>query len=200
VTLGQRWMESAAVVRIYEGAFRPLVTRLVGGPTYAQEEAWLTRWSRVAHAGPVLDVACGTGRYTRWLADRHGRTTLGLDLSPPMLDAAERAGLTVLGASAQALPLRDRSVAGLNCFGALHLFPDPLAALAEFGRVLVPGGGLTVFCGLRQEGRLQRLLPVVDWVGEDTIREGLAQGAVTLDTWDSRGWMVMFAGTRAECP
>jgi 2-polyprenyl-3-methyl-5-hydroxy-6-metoxy-1,4-benzoquinol methylase len=37
--------------------------------------------------GPVLDVACGTGRLTRALAE-NGLTVTGVDLMPPMLDHA----------------------------------------------------------------------------------------------------------------
>jgi SAM-dependent methyltransferase len=196
VTFGQRWMEAPAVVRIYESAFRPLVTRIVGGPSYAQEEAWLGQWCRPAGSGPVLDVACGTGRYTRWLQAVHGRMTVGLDLSEPMLRVAGEAGATVFGGSAQALPLRDQSVSAVNCFGALHLFPDPAGALAEFGRVLAPGGSLTVFTGLRHDGPLQRLLPVVDWVGEADIRGALETAGIRLETWEPRGWMLLFGGVR----
>ncbi len=195
MTFGQRWMEAPLVVRIYEAAFRPFVTRAVGGPSYSQEAAWLGQWCRPAPEGPVLDVACGTGRYTRWLQEQTGRPVIGLDLSEPMLHEAAGRGLTVLGGSAQALPFADQTFAAVNCFGALHLFPDPGGALTEFARVLRPGGSLTVFSGLRQTGALQRLLPVVDWVDEAVIHEALAASGLALQTWEPRGWMVLFAGS-----
>jgi len=146
-------MESPAVARIYEVAFRPALTRLAGGPSYAREEAFLTAQLDPAE-GPILDLACGTGRYTRRLASRYpGRAVIGADLSASMLArAAAEGGALYLRASAQALPFADACLGHVNCFGALHLFPDPPAALAEMGRCLAPGGGLTVLTASRVEG------------------------------------------------
>ncbi len=194
-SFGQRWMESPLVVRIYEGRFRPLVTRLVGGPSYAEEEAFLERWCRPVGEGPVLDLACGTGRYTGLLQRRFGDRVIGLDLSEPMLQVAARHGAPLVGGSAQTLPFRDGSLAAVSTFGALHLFPDPRAALVEMGRVLAPGGSLTVFAAVRSDSALQRALPVVGWVPEEEIRGGLEEGGLTLEAWQPHGWMVLFAAT-----
>ncbi len=38
-------------------------------------------------AGRILEIGCGTGFYTRWLADR-GLEVIGMDLSPNMLEQA----------------------------------------------------------------------------------------------------------------
>ena len=195
-SFGQRWMESPQVVRIYEGRFRPLVTRLVGGPSYAQEEAFLERWCQPAGEGPILDLACGTGRYTGLLQRRFGDRVVGLDLSEPMLQVAARHGAPLVGGSAQSLPFRDASLAAVSTFGALHLFPDPRAALVEMGRVLRPGGSLTVFAALRADSALQRVFPVVGWVPEDEIRRGLEDGGLTLEAWEPHGWMVLLASSR----
>ena len=38
--------------------------------------AWVQRWSHLVAAGStVLDVACGSGRHTRWFHDRGGAVT-----------------------------------------------------------------------------------------------------------------------------
>ena len=43
---------------------------------------WITRWSALVPAGPVLDVACGGGRHTRWfLARGHDVVAVDRDLS-----------------------------------------------------------------------------------------------------------------------
>ncbi|TIC85528.1 class I SAM-dependent methyltransferase [Nocardioides sp. GY 10127] len=91
----------------------------------------------------VLDVATGTGLALRSLAGRRPDwRLLGVDLSPGMLARARtalpRAGL--LRADTGALPLPDGSVDVLTCVTALHLLADPDAALAEWARVLRPGG------------------------------------------------------------
>lgn len=45
----------------------------------AAPSAWVTRWAPLIRAGGrVLDLACGSGRHARWLADR-GHDVLGVD-------------------------------------------------------------------------------------------------------------------------
>ncbi|CAM3772016.1 class I SAM-dependent methyltransferase [Isoptericola cucumis] len=92
----------------------------------------------------VLDVATGTGLVLRALHASSGTTvrTTGVDLSPDMLAVARRElpQATLLRADAAALPLADASVDLVTCVTALHLLPDPHAALAEWARVLRPGG------------------------------------------------------------
>lgn len=57
-----------------------------------QPSAWLQRWTHlVAPGGTVLDVACGSGRNLRWLAEQGFRLT-GVDV-----DGTALAGLQGLG-------------------------------------------------------------------------------------------------------
>jgi ubiquinone/menaquinone biosynthesis C-methylase UbiE len=148
--LGQRLMESKAVARVYEGLFRPAFTRLGSKASYADEARYLETWL-APEEGPVLDLACGTGRYARILAKRFGvDRVVGLDISAPMLvearDAAAREGqqdvLFVRG-SALSLPIADRALGAVHCFGALHLFPSSEQALREVHRTLRAGGTFT---------------------------------------------------------
>lgn len=146
--LAQRFMEARPVVGIYERWFRPALTRLVSPLRYDEEARYLERWLGERGAGAVLDLACGTGRYSRWLGESAGdRAVLGLDLSAAMLararaDAASagRGELTFARASALALPIASGALAAACSFGALHLFPDPALAIAEIGRALTSGG------------------------------------------------------------
>jgi SAM-dependent methyltransferase len=96
----------------------------------------------------VLDVACGTGVLTREAASRAqpGGAVTGLDLSPEMLAVAARLSpaLRWQQGSAQALPFADRSFDAVVSQFGLMFFPDPVAALREMLRVLVPGGRLAV--------------------------------------------------------
>ncbi len=148
--LAQRFMEAPAITRIYERWFRPALTRLVSPLGYADEELYLERWFAPVD-GAILDLACGTGRYARWLGARtEDRRIVGLDLSLAMLReakrcalAAHRSELLLARASALALPLGDETLGAAHSFGALHLFPDPAQALAEIGRTLRRGGSFT---------------------------------------------------------
>lgn len=85
----------------------------------------------------VLDLACGTGRYTR-LAQARGAQVIGLDNSAAMLNVGALP-LSAL-ATAEALPLATGSIDGVICALALGHLPSLFAPLAEIGRVLRPGG------------------------------------------------------------
>ena len=143
-------MESKTVARVYEGLFRPAFTRIGSRAKVADEDKYLETWFAPVE-GPVLDLACGTGRYARLLAQRVGADrVVGLDLSAPMLaearGSAKRAGLEEIlfvRASALSLPFADGTLGAIHCFGALHLFPSSEQALGEVRRTLRAGGTFT---------------------------------------------------------
>jgi ubiquinone/menaquinone biosynthesis C-methylase UbiE len=101
--------------------------------------------------GPVLEIACGTGRLTKHLRDKLLNTAklVATDLNQAMLDIAfqkfgESFDVEWKQADAMALPFSDRSFAAVvNQFGMMFV-PDKLAAVHEAARVL-KGGGLFAF-------------------------------------------------------
>ena len=100
----------------------------------------------LAGRGAVWDVGCGAaGHLTRYLADRDV-TISGADVSPGSVAVARRCqpGLTFRVADMCALPAADGSLAGIVAFYSVIHLPRPRipAALAEFRRVLRPGGAL----------------------------------------------------------
>ncbi|MBO0846669.1 MAG: class I SAM-dependent methyltransferase [Nocardioides sp.] len=103
---------------------------------------WLGERAR----GRVLEVAVGTGRSLPYYPDDVVLT--GVDLSPAMLELARaRAGelgreVELLEGDASHLPARDASYDTIVCELSLCTIPDPVAALAEMHRALVPGGRL----------------------------------------------------------
>jgi len=95
------------------------------------------------HAESVLDVGTGTGLVLRAMhAAGAQQRLIGVDLSPGML-AVARAALPqaeFIEADAAHLPLADDSVDLVTCVTVLHLIPDPTTVVAEWARVLRPGG------------------------------------------------------------
>jgi SAM-dependent methyltransferase len=100
----------------------------------------------LAGRGEVWDVGCGAaGHLTRYLADR-GVAASGADISPGSVAVARRCqpGLAFRVADMCDLPAGDGSLAGIVAFYSMIHLPRPRIplALAEFRRVLTPGGAL----------------------------------------------------------
>jgi len=95
--------------------------------------------------GTALDAACGTGRYSTYLAAR-GHTVIGVDQSPSMLERARQKlpEATFHQGDLAELPAPDESVDVVVCALALVHVPSLAEAMAEFARVLRPGGRLIV--------------------------------------------------------
>ncbi len=94
----------------------------------------------------ILDVGCGPGVALAALAQRYPQAqVLALDLALPMLQQATEHGAartSRICADAQALPLASDSVDLLHSNLCLQWCDDPGLAIAEFARVLRPGGVL----------------------------------------------------------
>lgn len=103
----------------------------------------------------ILDIGCGTGMVALRAAAAVPRgQVLGVDLSEGMLHTARtkatRAALPRIDfqkMDAEALALEDESFDVVLSLFALTHFPDPLTALKEMRRVLVPGGRLVLGVG-----------------------------------------------------
>ena len=142
-SLTQKLMDNKSVVSVYEKYVRPSFIRL-GAPlmNYQKEEAWL-RENVPVSSDVVIDIACGTGRYTRFLCE-HAKPQLvvAVDLSQSMLEEsvqiAENQGLNNIvhvRADAAYLPLQDDSIDIVLCMAALHLFEDVTGAVKDMTRI-----------------------------------------------------------------
>jgi demethylmenaquinone methyltransferase / 2-methoxy-6-polyprenyl-1,4-benzoquinol methylase len=124
------------------------------------DEMWRRRAVKLARVKPsdvILDVACGTGDVSLKLHKALLRETptppgrvIGLDFTYAMLPLARQkaqhrsANITWINGDAQALPLPDQSVDVISISFGIRNVVDTAAALAEFRRVLRPGGRLVI--------------------------------------------------------
>ncbi|MCD0484467.1 methyltransferase domain-containing protein [Streptacidiphilus sp. ASG 303] len=97
----------------------------------------------VSGLGPVLDVGCGPGTVTAYLAER-GLDVSGVDLSPRMVENARRLHPQCRFdvASATDLDLGEASLGGVLAWWSLFNLPRDVLpqVLALFARALEPGG------------------------------------------------------------
>jgi SAM-dependent methyltransferase len=87
-------------------------------------------------ARSALEIGCGTGHFTGWLASRIP-LVVGVDRAPAMLAEARRrhARLALVEGDAHALPLRSEAVDVSMFVTTLEFLEHPSAALAEAVRV-----------------------------------------------------------------
>lgn len=91
------------------------------------------------HARAVLEIGCGTGHFSRWLAARQLAVT-GLDISTAMLtEARKRDGLNYVEGDSLNLPFGDRTFDLAFLITTLEFVADPLLALTEAIRVAGQG-------------------------------------------------------------
>ena len=104
----------------------------------SEVSAWVARWAPLVPKGPVLDLACGSGRHARLFAGL-GHPVTALDRDAEALAAAAGPGIATLRHDLEApgalWPVAPGSLAGLVVTNYLHrpLFGDIAAALAPDG-------------------------------------------------------------------
>jgi ubiquinone/menaquinone biosynthesis C-methylase UbiE len=144
-------------------------TLYVGGATgYDQMFARVTQAfipvlldaARIARGQGILDVATGTGAAARAARDRTGPSgeVIAGDISATMLDVARRnpenAGIKFDQFDGHKLPYPDARFDRVICQLGLAFFDDPSRGLAEFRRVLKPGGRATAIVNSTPERSL----------------------------------------------
>lgn len=144
---------------IYESPFwYPLVYHIYGGiniPKISKTIHIITEMIN-GNGGLILDVACGTGLYTRSLA-KGAEKVIGTDISFGMLQRAKRLAkkqqipnIYFNRAGVKRMPFKDNFFDGIACCGALHLFQDIYHSLMEIARVLKSKGTFAVMIFIRR--------------------------------------------------
>ncbi len=135
---GQEWYQEHAIAEAYDDKRFSQGGRLIDR---REKEAVLNALTPIK-GKRILEVACGTGRFTVLLAE-HGADITGVDISEAMLDQGRRkaraAGvadtLTFLQGDAGRLPFPDNYFDAVFAMRFFHLAPDPEGFMAELCRV-----------------------------------------------------------------
>lgn len=123
------------------------------------QNSWLTSdehdlfidWMSLSVESRVLDVACGSGHTTLRIATRTGCAVTGVDIHESAIaearEAAQQRGLAdratfELHDASKPLPFADAAFDAIICIDAINHLPNRPTILAEWARVLRPGGVL----------------------------------------------------------
>jgi ubiquinone/menaquinone biosynthesis C-methylase UbiE len=126
------------------------------GRGYSRETLalWLAAIEKAAEGArpieAILDLGCGTGRYSGALAEHFGARVTAVDPSEKMLAEARRKnapGVTHLQGHGERLPLGDASADMVFMSMVFHHFADPLQVARECRRVLREGGVVVLRAG-----------------------------------------------------
>jgi SAM-dependent methyltransferase len=131
-------------------------------PWYSRRPSpWLVRavqehWIRPP--GPVVDLGCGAGSSSLWLASEGFRVS-GIDLAPSAIGAAQqrarraKAKVDLRAGSVTEMPFKSASFAAALDMGCFHCLPRKArgAYREEVARVLRPGGSLLLTWIAREE-------------------------------------------------
>lgn len=119
------------------------------------DEPWGSYASGVEHAAlldaigdpsgsTMLDVGCGTGRFTETLHVRSA-AVIGIELDVAMLAvAARRLDVPLIRADALGLPVRDAAVDVAVAVTVCEFIAEPAMLIAELARVTKPGGRIVI--------------------------------------------------------
>eukprot|EP00271_Cylindrocystis_brebissonii_P007869 TRINITY_DN21761_c0_g1_i1.p1 TRINITY_DN21761_c0_g1~~TRINITY_DN21761_c0_g1_i1.p1 ORF type:complete len:283 (+),score=33.42 TRINITY_DN21761_c0_g1_i1:135-983(+) len=122
----------------------------------------------------VLDLAAGTGKFTRLLQPFGIGTLIAVEPSPGMRKEflSKHPELQIVDGSAMSLPFSDNVFDAIFIAQAFHWFSS-VRALVEIARVLKPGGSVTLLWNMEDRSKFQ-------WVGKlrdlyEVYDEGIPQ-------------------------
>jgi 2-polyprenyl-3-methyl-5-hydroxy-6-metoxy-1,4-benzoquinol methylase len=116
--------------------------------TADEQDTFLT-WLHLASGKSLLDVACGAGGPALRIAKLTGCSVVGIDVHEQAVSSArslaEQRGLAGSARfeqhdASQPFPFPDNSFNAITCIDAINHLPDRSRALAEWTRMLKPGG------------------------------------------------------------
>lgn len=127
---------------------------------------WLDEMAALLPARPerIVDLGCGTGRFSQGLADGYAAQVIGVDRSEKMLAQARAKpaspDVSYLTGSAEQIPIESRWADLVFLSMVFHHIGDRAAAATECARVLRPGGCVAIRNSSRDQAPNQ---PLFGW-------------------------------------
>jgi 2-polyprenyl-3-methyl-5-hydroxy-6-metoxy-1,4-benzoquinol methylase len=119
------------------------------GPWYEMVRSRLDG-SELLNNARALEIGCGGGHFTRWMAAQGAREVIGADFSPTVINRANSeaapANLHFEIQDIERLPYEDDSFELVVSCETIEHVPRPQRAVRELARVLQPGGTLLLTC------------------------------------------------------
>ena len=121
------------------------LTKHIGGMRVTNE---LVELCKIKKDSKILEIGCGVGLTSAYLAKKFGCTVTGIDISEGMIGnakkTAEREGVAdktkFMVGDAQKLPFRDNAFDVVIAESVMAFIPERNKAMNEFVRVIRPGG------------------------------------------------------------
>lgn len=161
----------------HEGAFE---SETLFGRTPDEDWAMFLEGTRVSPHDltgvDVLDAGCGSGAFTRLIAER---SAAGVVIGVDMVDAVERAyaqtrelpNVHIVQGNVFKLPFRRELFGLIWCNGVIHHTPDAAAAHASLSRHVRPGGILYVWVYAKRFNPFRFTKDIFDAIGLTRLSE-----------------------------
>lgn len=137
----------------------------------------------------VVDVGCGSGNYVEAVLQRTPHY-IAADYSMGMLQSLTRPGLSRLNLDAHQLPLASNSADVVLANHMIYHLPDKPKAIAEFRRILRPGGVLLAATNSKQSMReLNELRLLVQQTYDMPLADPILAYELTYTLEDGAEWL-----------
>ena len=149
----------------------------------------------------VLDLGCGTGRFSQALANRFAADVVGVDPSAKMLEQARTkphsSRIQYAMGRGEEIPLPSRSVDLVFMSMVFHHFKSPALVARECGRVLCEGGLVFLRAGTLEQ---ISLYPYVPFFPDSVpiMKRTLVANHVIRDIFESAGLRTIEAGVLVQ--
>lgn len=178
------------------------------GPWYGMVRGALSQRATLTVGARILEIGCGEGTFSRWLASQSAAAVVGADFASTAISRArqgrEAPNLTFEVQDVQRLSYRDAEFDLIVSCETLEHVPNPSHGVLELARVLRPGGTLLLtmpnYFSVTGLHRLWRMLsgrgwdeggqPLVNWTAYPRTRMWLFRAGLEVRATAGHGFYV----------